>query len=49
MKDLFNFIKDAGNGLAEVVGWISIGLVLLSLYPPLSFIPKAFVLYVLTH
>lgn len=50
MKELFDAVKHYGIlPVVYLVGWFSIGLFSLSLIPSLSFVPKAFVLYVLTH
>jgi hypothetical protein len=48
MKDFIKQVLELG-GLPRTVGWLTIGLVAMSLYPPLSFIPKFFVLFALTH
>lgn len=50
MKELLDFIKTYGiEPIVTTVGWFFIVLFGLSLIPSLSFVPKAFVLYVLTH
>jgi hypothetical protein len=48
-KDLIAVGKELFGFATKTVGTIAIGLFLLSLYPPLSFVPKAFLLFVLTH
>lgn len=49
MKDFVKFVKEEGKGFLACIGFITIGLIAMSLYPPLSFIPKFFVLFALTH
>lgn len=50
MKELLDFIKNYGiDPIVNMVGWFMIILFGLSLIPSLSFVPKAFLLYVLTH
>jgi hypothetical protein len=49
MKTLLDILEKLDNKVASPLGWFAIALILLSLYPPLSFIPKFFVLFALTH
>lgn len=49
MKDFAKFVIDYSNTLAQAVGYISLTLIGMSLYPPLSFIPKFVLLFALTH
>lgn len=50
MKDLLGIIKDWGvKPIIFGVGIFSIGLFGLSIIPSLSWVPKMFVLFVLTH
>lgn len=50
MKDLLSFIKDYGiDPIVYTAGTFTLGMFGLSLIPSLAFVPKAFVLFVLTH
>lgn len=49
MKDIVDIAIKIANGIVTPLGYLTLGLFLLSLYPPLSFVPKAFLLFVLTH
>lgn len=50
MKDLLDFIKNYGiDPLVYGVGLFGLGLFGLSLIPSLNWVPKMFLLYVLTH
>lgn len=50
MKEFIDIVKNYGIlPIVYMVGWLAIGMFSLSLIPSLSFVPKAFVLYVLTH
>lgn len=50
IKDLLGFIKDYGiDPIIRSVGILALGLFGLTLIPSLAFIPKYFVLFILTH
>lgn len=50
MLDLLKVLKEWGiDPIVRAVGWFHIGMFGLSLIPSLSFIPKGYILYVLTH
>ena len=50
MKEFLDILKNYGVlPIVYLAGWIAIVLFSLSLIPSLSFVPKAFLLYTLTH
>jgi hypothetical protein len=50
MKEFLDVLKNYGIlPVVYLAGWIALGLLGLSLIPSLSFVPKAFLLYTLTH
>ena len=49
MKDIIELIKFIAGTPVYIAGIMAWTLFALSMYPPLSFVPKAFLLYVLTH
>lgn len=48
MKALLDFIKEAVNFPATIVGWMTLLLLAATMIPQLNYIPKVIILYILT-
>lgn len=49
MKDIIDILTKIGTVPVLAMGFFGWGLLAMSLYQPLAFIPKFFILFVLTH